>query len=243
MDELISACQKAKHIMFITGAGVSVASGLPTYRGIGGIYTKSILPPELIMSRVALNWLPSLVWNHLHKGYQASENVKPNIAHDSIAMMDLLTDRVTVVTQNVDGLHKKAGSHEVIELHGRADVLECTSCEYKDDEPDFNSLEKVPKCPKCNSVLRPPVVLFGENLPDEAVEQFTNAFDNKPDVIIAVGTSGNFPYILEPIEEGRKSGIFTAVIDPEHPNFATDMWIQEKAEEALPYLVGKMKAC
>lgn len=243
MNSLITACQKAKHIMFITGAGISVASGLPTYRGLGGIYTKSIIPPELLMTSFTLKLRPSLIWKHLHEVYKASEGVEPNSAHDSIAAMDLLSDRITVVTQNVDGLHKRAGSHEVIELHGTADSLKCTSCDYKDSNPDFSSLAKVPKCPECGSVLRPPVVLFGENLPEEAVRRFDKALEDGPDVIIAVGTTGNFPYITWPFEDGRKRGAFTAIIDPGQPKISTDIWVKEKAEDALPYLVGQMKAC
>lgn len=244
MHSLIEACQNAKHIMFITGAGISVASGLPTYREVGGLYTDSIIPAALVMSKFAFKWMPSLTWRHLHKGYKSASDVKPNAAHDAIAAMELLTDRITVVTQNVDGLHTKAGSTEVIELHGHADVLECSSCNYTNAEPNFSSLGKVPRCPLCKAVLRPPVVLFGERLPQDAVNNLVNACADKPDVIIAVGTTGNFPYIVAPLEEGRRHGAVTAVIDPSPPeNFVTDIWVKEKAEEALPYIAGKMNAC
>jgi len=246
MEELISKCKKAKHIMFITGAGVSAASGLPTYRGVGGLYAgKSLLPPEIAMSKYAWKLMPSLIWKHLHKGYGASSNVVPSIAHDSISLIEALVDKVTVVTQNVDGLHRKAGSSDVIELHGSADYLICEKCDYQ-ESPDFTSLPKLPKCPKCKYVLRPPVVLFGENLPENSIDRLERALESKPDVVIAVGTSGNFSYVVEPLRYIREIGGFTAVIDPIlSPNLAafTDLWIKNKAEVILPKLAGALPAC
>lgn len=235
MKQLIEACQNAKHIMFITGAGISAASGLPTYRGKNGIYTNSIIPASLILSKTAFKWFPNLVWRYLKRGYR---NAEPNLAHNSIAVLDLLVDRITVVTQNVDGLHRKAGSHEVIELHGRADVLKCTKCgKTKDVE-----LGPLPRC-ECGGIMRFPVVLFGENLPKDEVGRYFSAIKDFPDVIIAVGTSGNFEYISLPIESGKRRGAFTAVIDPEADNFASDLWIKGRAEEILPKIVDNLKAC
>lgn len=245
MNELIKHCQAAKHIMFITGAGISAASGLPTYRGVGGLYSgRTLLPPELIMTKWTFNWFPSWVWSHLHKGYKAGSKAKPNIAHDSIVLMEALVDRITVVTQNVDGLHRKAGSNEVIELHGHADELICSRCKAKFQGLDLSNLPKVPHCPQCNGILRPPVVLFGEDLPNEAISALTSAIIDNPDVVIAIGTTGNFEYVIQPMLDAKKAGKYTAVINPEKPkNFGfVDMWVRAKAEEALPALVGALKA-
>jgi len=249
MDELISRLKDAKHVMFITGAGVSTASGLPTYRGVGGVYTddKSLIPPEILMSKAMWKIRPQWVWDHLHKIYAASQGAEPNAAHDAIVMMEALIDKITIVTQNVDGLHRKAGSDGVIELHGSADSLFCEKCGHKEVPDDFSALPNLPKCPECNHVLRPPVVLFGENLPEMAINSYQKALDSKPDVIIAIGTTGNFPYIVEPMRFVKEElGGFTAVIDPIlSDNFApyTDAWINESAEIALPKLAGALPAC
>jgi NAD-dependent deacetylase len=243
MEKLIKACNAAKHILFITGAGISAASGLPTYRGVGGLYAgRTLLPPELIMSKWIFDRFPSWVWNHLHKGYKAGANAKPNVAHDSIVLMEALVDRVTVVTQNVDGFHRMAGSSEVIELHGQADRMVCSKCRARFEGLDLANLPKLPRCPQCNGILRPPVVLFGEDLPYEAIRDLNRAIIDNPDVVIAVGTTGNFEYVLQPMMAAKKVGKFTAVINPEcPPNLAfADMWVREKAEDALPYLASKL---
>lgn len=244
MEKLIEACNAAKHILFITGAGISAASGLPTYRGVGGLYAgRTLLPPEFIMSKWAWKWMPSLVWSHLHKGYKCSKNVEPNIAHDSLVLMEALVDQITVVTQNVDGLHRKAGSSNVIELHGSADMLECRNCGYKNTELNIDTLPALPTCPLCDIPIRPPVVLFGEMLPSQAVVDLERAIMSNPDVVIAVGTTGNFEYVLEPMRVAHKRGKITAVIDPKiSPTLApyAKMWINEKAEDALPYLASKL---
>jgi NAD-dependent deacetylase len=214
MERLAEKICDSEHVMFITGAGISVSSGLPTYRGVGGLYRgESMIPPEVLMSGWMLKHFPGKVWEHLHAIYKASAGAKPNAGHKAISGLEAFT-KVTVVTQNVDGLHLMAGSTNVVELHGNAQSLECTECDYYFKNPAFEEMSGVPRCPDCNSVLRPPVVLFGEQI--RGADKLYAAFEGRmPDVVIAVGTTARFPYILEPLEIAQLNGRTTAVIDPE----------------------------
>lgn len=239
-NDLILACKRANHVLFITGAGISAASGLPTYRGENGLYSKSVIPPEWIMNGLIMKWFPGLIWKRFYKLY--SKEIKPNVAHESIALMELFIDRVSIITQNVDGLHHKAGSSEIVELHGRAYELKCTHCKFIDKSPNLSNIKEIPKC-ICGGILRPNVVLFGEELIESETNKYFNIISSNPDVVIMVGTSANFSYVNWPIYNGIKNGAITAIINPNKPEIVPHIWIKEKAEDALPYLAGQIGAC
>lgn len=243
MDRLVNSFHSAKHVLFVTGAGISVASGLPTYRGIGGLYENNFIPPSIRMSEAVFNWFPRLTWSHLHKVFKASKDVKPNAAHTQIAKIAKFIPRVTVLTQNVDGLHQEAGSRNVIEIHGNARSLVCTHCGWKDEHPDFANLPSLPRCAQCKSVVRPPVVLFGGNLPEDELDRLEENYSIEPDIVVGIGTTALFPYILEPFERANTLGKTTVVIDPtpsEHMASMCEYVITEPAEKFLPEFFKKV---
>ncbi|UCV16098.1 NAD-dependent deacylase [Quatrionicoccus australiensis] len=209
---------RAERVLFITGAGISADSGLPTYRGVGGLYngehTEDGLAIEDALSGEVFALRPDITWKYLAQIEENCRGALPNPAHLAIAELERRLDRVTVFTQNVDGLHRKAGSSDVIEIHGNLQELFCTACDFAETVDHLAGHEMPPRCPRCGSVLRPNVVLFGEALPEAAMERFLDALDAGFDMVFTIGTSGVFPYIAEPVAWAAQSGIPTVEINP-----------------------------
>lgn len=209
---------RAERVLFITGAGISADSGLPTYRGVGGLYngehTEDGLAIEDALSGEVFALRPDITWKYLAQIEENCRGALPNPAHLAIAELERRLDRVTVFTQNVDGLHRKAGSSDVIEIHGNLQELFCTACDFAETVDHLAGHEMPPRCPRCGSVLRPNVVLFGEALPEAAMERFLDALDAGFDMVFTIGTSGVFPYISEPVVWAAQSGIPTVEINP-----------------------------
>jgi len=213
LDAVAGLLQAAERVLFVTGAGLSADSGLPTYRGVGGLYDRADTPAghpiEAVLSGGMFVRDPALVWRYILEVEAACRGARPNRGHEVIAA---LQDRaeVVVLTQNVDGLHRAAGQRDPIEIHGRIDVLECTACDHREHVADYSALslhEGVPRCPACGSVVRPAVVLFDEFLPEGAATRLHDELARGFDVVISVGTSSGFPYIAAPVvlqvQEGR----------------------------------------
>ena len=177
------------HIVLLTGAGVSVGSGLPTYRGPGGLWEHEDIA-WIVEAHSLPGSLPDL-WRLYSQRRRHALDALPNPAHMAIAALQKVRpDLVTLLTQNVDGLHQRAGSLDVTELHGSAFRSRCTNRNC--DLPPFadNRLyETVPTCPLCGQPLRPDVVLFGETLSEAALHRARAALD-ECDLFLAVGTSG-----------------------------------------------------
>ena len=209
---------RARRVAFITGAGISAESGLPTYRGIGGLYNEMTidegLPIEDILSGDMLARDPALTWKYLFEIERACRGAQPNAAHAIIAQLEQQCE-VCVITQNVDGLHVQAGSRDVIEIHGRLRELLCTQCGTRSAHGDFDAMDLPPRCGACRGLLRPDVVLFGEMLPLRAVARYEQALRQGFDLVFAVGTTAGFPYIHDPVVASAQSGVPTIEINPD----------------------------
>lgn len=218
LDEIAQRLAEANSVLFITGAGISADSGLPTYRGVGGLYngdqTEEGLSIEEALSSDVFAVRPDITWKYLSQIEENCRGARPNGAHLAIAALEEHLARVMVFTQNVDGLHRQGGSSDVIEIHGNLQQLKCTGCSFEESVADLSGHEIPPYCPHCGSVLRPKVVLFGESLPEEGMERFLDALDEGFDLIFAIGTSGVFPYITEPVVWAARIGITTVEINP-----------------------------
>ena len=237
MDEFIEKLSNAESVLFITGAGVSKASGIPTYRGAGGIYNNFLIPPEILMSSFVFNYFPWLTWNVFKKAYEAYKDVSPNDAHEVIALMELFIDKVHVITQNVDGLHVACGNVSVAEMHGTFKTFKCTKCNKVYNEYRGSHCE-------CGSYLKPDVVLFGDLLPEKAVNKYHEILESKPDVVVVCGTTANFEYIVRPAREAFDDGRFVVVIDPVFPTNlrgCVNSWIKEPCEKVLPEVLNNLK--
>ena len=209
-DELRSA----RRLLFITGAGISADSGLPTYRGVGGLYnneaTEDGLEIEDALSGDCLVAHPEITWKYLLQIRQNCQAVLPNAAHRAIAALER-THEVVVLTQNIDGLHGQAGSSRVIEIHGNQAVRYCMRCHAPADADDRTL---PPRCAHCGGVVRPGVVLFGESLPEAALIALQEELDQGFDLIFVIGTTAVFPYIAAPVMQAVRQGIPTVEINP-----------------------------
>jgi len=179
IDKLIGA----RSIVFFTGAGISAESGIPTFRGKDGIWNK--LKPEELANFSAFMKNPDMVWEWYNHRKKIIHESQPNNGHMTIAELQNYFD-VTVVTQNIDNLHRRAGSKKIFELHGNIERNYCVDCKkFYNEELDFGS--GVPKC-DCGGLIRPDVVWFGEYLPEDQFEGSEKASINS-DIFFIVGTS------------------------------------------------------
>ena len=191
------------NLLFVTGAGISADSGLPTYRGVGGLYddaeTEDGYPIEVCLSGPMYRREPSRTWKYIREIERACRGAQPNAGHRRIAELEQARERVWVLTQNVDGLHHAAGSDKVIAIHGTLHELRCSSCGWRDRVADFAELDQrisdaaVPVCPQCGEPIRPDVVLFEEMLPAEAIASMQRELRRGFDAVVSIGTSGCFP--------------------------------------------------
>lgn len=183
IERAVDAIRRARprNVVVMTGAGVSADSGIPTFRGAGGLWRN--FRPEDLATPGAFRRDPALVWEWYEWRRDLIRKAQPNAAHEAIAR---LTDAV-VVTQNVDGLHARAGSKNIVELHGNIFRVRCTreGTRRVREEP-FASLP--PHC-ECGALLRPDVVWFGEELPAEAIANAVDAVHDA-DLVLVIGTSG-----------------------------------------------------
>ena len=203
IDAIVRILRNCRSILFITGAGISADSGIPTYRGIGGLYnvdtTEDGYAIEEALSACMLAENPALTWKYLAQIGRACQGARHNRAHEVIAEMESHFHRVWTLTQNVDGFHRAAGSKNLIEAHGNMHSLSCTKCTYTVFIEEFqNDLELPPKCPQCHGLIRPDVVLFGELITGSGVEHMQTQLEMGFDVIFSVGTTSVFPYIQAP---------------------------------------------
>lgn len=218
IHELAELLKKADSALFITGAGISAESGLPTYRGIGGLYNdehpEEGLPIEVILSGEMMKTRPELCWRYIYKIEEACRDAQFNQAHQVLADWEVRLPRLWVLTQNVDGLHHQAGTQNLIDIHGDVHQLLCTACDYTEQVDDYSSLEIPPKCPKCSRLVRPDVVLFGEILPSAKLSKLQMELNRGFDLVFTIGTTSVFPYISMPVQQAAMMGIPTVEINP-----------------------------
>ncbi len=187
--------KNSKYLLAITGAGISVESGIPTFRGPEGLWSK--YDPETHADIKAFLNNPEYSWDFFYTLYEILLKAEPNPAHSVLAKMEKINKLKYTITQNIDGLHHSAGQQKVIEIHGNMQNLICLSCKRKWSSKGilFESDDEIPLC-ECSGVLKPDAVLFGEPLPLEryfdALEQIRLA-----DVVLLIGTSG----LVHPVNE------------------------------------------
>lgn len=244
------ALAAAERILIITGAGLSADSGLPTYRGIKGLYnglTAEGMPIEEALSGPVLQSRPELCWKYLAELGRACLDAQPNAGHLAIAELQRLKPDCWVLTQNIDGFHRRAGSpaERLIDIHGQLDPLYCQSC-GADGHALLDCLERElpPRCPSCGGVLRPPVVLFEEMLPESAIDQLYSELRKGFEVVLVVGTTASFPYIYEPVLKTRQAGGFTVEINPGHTALSqrVDVRLEGTALDVLDKLLSHIRA-
>ncbi|PIE02261.1 MAG: NAD-dependent protein deacylase [Acidobacteria bacterium] len=243
--QIANTLRQSKRVLFITGAGISAESGIPTYRGVGGLYeygkTEEGLSIETILSGHVFQRKPKLTWKYLFQIEKACRGAKPNRAHELIAEWQ---DRyqIWVLTQNVDGLHRKAGSRNIIEIHGSFHTLLCTDCDWRREVADYRTYSDLPLCPACGHVIRPDIVLFGEMLALNNLSMLQQQLNFGFDMVFSVGTSSLFPYITQPVQLARQQGIPTVEINPRETDLSRVFThkLRRSAVEALTEIHKKL---
>lgn len=246
LAQAAAALSRARRILVITGAGLSADSGLPTYRGLGGLYngkTAEGLPIEAALSGPMLRSNPALCWKYLAELGRACLGAHPNAAHLAIAELQRIKPECWVLTQNIDGFHRAAGSppERLIEIHGNLAPLYCQSCGAESPELAAHLHRPLPPlCEACAGILRPPVVLFEEMLPEAAIQTLYEQMQVGFDAVITIGTTASFPYIHEPVLRATASGGFTMDINPMASVLSANMDIhmQNSALDVMPKLVS-----
>lgn len=216
--EIARELRRARRILFITGAGISADSGLPTYRGLGGLYEERTTDDgysiEEALSGEMMATRPEVTWKYLLEIERNCRGARPNLAHEVIARLDGEAREAIVYTQNVDGLHAAAGSRKIIEIHGNLHRLSCPRCRFRTRVDSYAGLADPPLCPRCLAPIRPDVVLFGEALPAAALLALDDVLAAGVDLVFSIGTTSLFPYIAEPVVLASAAGIPTVEINP-----------------------------
>jgi NAD-dependent protein deacetylase/lipoamidase len=186
IDRAAALVRAANRVAVLTGAGVSAESGIPTFRDADGLWEGH--PVEQVATPAAFRRDPALVWKFYNARRDNLRGVEPNPGHVALARLEESRPaRVTVVTQNVDGLHRRAGSRTVVELHGNITRTRCTGCGRVEDR-GLSPLGDLPRCPHCDALLRPDIVWFTESLPPDAWDAAERAAA-ACDCLLVVGTS------------------------------------------------------
>ena len=247
IDHIAGRLARSRRVLFITGAGISADSGLPTYRGVGGLYnseqTEDGLAIETALSGTLFSHRPEITWKYLAQIARNCFGAQPNPAHLAIAELERRIPNTLVFTQNIDGLHRKAGSANLIEIHGNLQTLLCPQCGFQEAVADLAGRDLPPRCPQCGGVLRPKVVLFGEALPEAEMTRFITALEHGVDMVFTIGTSGAFPYISEPVAWAARFGIPTVEINPERTRLSAHAahHLPLRAAEAMTLIMARLE--
>ena len=241
-ETLLSRLLGAERITVFTGAGVSAESGVPTFRGNEGLWKK--FKPEELANLSAFMKNPDLVWEWYEARRRIIGSVQPNAGHRALADMERLVSSCTLITQNVDNLHRRAGSRNVVELHGNIERNYCLACGAVYTGADLPHTGGVPRCSRagCNGLIRPDVVWFGEMLPEDEWEGAVRA-SASADVFFSVGTSAVvYPAASLPMM-AKQQGAWLVEINPEQTTLtpSADLFLQGLSGELLPSSVNALK--
>ncbi|MBT3323055.1 MAG: NAD-dependent deacylase [Anaerolineae bacterium] len=236
--ELINYLKKASRVAVLTGAGISAESGLKTFRDSqDGHWAK--YRPEDLATPEAFARDPKLVWDWYTMRRNKVAEASPNSGHFALVELERLIPHFTLITQNVDGYHRQAGSKNVLELHGNIQKVKCyDGCGVVED---WDEDDNIPRCPKCGAYLRPDVVWFGESLPLDALEKAHQA-TLESQAFLSIGTSGLVQPAASLAHTARQKGAIVAEInlDPTPLTPHVDFALHGKSGEILPQLVEEV---
>jgi NAD-dependent deacetylase len=240
MEEVARLLAEQKEAVALTGAGMSVDSGIPAFRGAQGLWER--FDPMEYASIEAFRADPAKVWGMLVELDRLVREARPNPAHLALARLEELGVLTSVVTQNIDGLHQAAGSRHVVEFHGSGRRLVCLDCGRQVGRAELMEGELPPRC-ACGGLIKPDVVFFGEPIPERpALTAFAVASSCK--VMLVVGTSAVVAPASQLPELAKRSGAKVVEINPERTHLSagtSDHVIEAKASEALPRLVREVE--
>ena len=244
LDDAAALFRTAKRITVLTGAGVSTPSGIPDFRSEGtGLWSKD--EPLEVASLSTFRTHPERFFDWFRPLAGQIFHAQPNPAHQAFADLESAGMVQTIITQNIDGLHQKAGSSRVIEMHGTLQMLTCTSCYKKYDSNEYveTFIERgaVPHCPVCNGVLKPDVILFGEQLPQAAWFEAQSAA-RQCDLMIVAGSSLEVLPVAGLPMQAVDRGAHLVVINnsPTYINVRADIVIMDDVADTLPEIAKRV---
>jgi len=224
----------------LTGAGISAESGVPTFRGKEGLWGK--FRPEQLATMEAFIASPEIVWEWYNWRRQIIGEVQPNAGHYALRELERFFESFALITQNVDNLHRLAGSTTILELHGNIYRNKCSKCGLVLDEKMDIDPDNIPGCDKCDGKIRPDVVWFGEMLPEDIIsEAFARA--ESAEVFLSVGTSALVhPAASLPLV-AKRAGATLVEINPEETPLSrlADYYFPAKSGEMLPELISLLE--
>lgn len=233
-------------VLVITGAGISAESGIPTFRGPGGLWRN--FDPAKLATEAAFRTNPELVWEWYRERRQKIRAAQPNAAHAAVVKLASLAREFLLVTQNVDDLHGRARWEgralertHLVQIHGDIFMTRCSGCAYRRREPERDvDSAPLPRCPECGEPLRPGVVWFGEMLPAaelERVESYLSA--GACEYTVVIGTTAFFGYIVDWATRGAEAGHLLVEVNPQESAISSHATqaIRAPAAVALPRLV------
>lgn len=236
-ESIIEQIKDIQKIVFVTGAGISQESGIPTFRGKDGLWRNYNAMELATIDAFYKN--PKLVWEWYNERRRNIFAAQPNLGHKAITELEKYAE-VVILTQNIDGLHQKAGSTKVLELHGSIVKIKCSVCDFKDEM--ITEFSEIPPLCKCGNILRPDVVWFGESLPQD-VWQKAIIFSSQCDLMIIAGTS----LVVSPANTlsiyAKQNNAILIEINPEKTEMSSemDLVIRNTSASALPKFVSMFK--
>ena len=236
-ESIIEQIKDIQKIVFVTGAGISQESGIPTFRDKDGLWRNYNAMELATIDAFYKN--PKLVWEWYNERRRNIFAAQPNLGHKAITELEKYAEDV-ILTQNIDGLHQKAGSTKVLELHGSIVKIKCSVCDFKDEI--ITEFSEIPPLCKCGNILRPDVVWFGESLPQD-VWQKAVIFSSQCDLMIIAGTS----LVVSPANTlpiyAKQNNAILIEINPEKTEMSSemDLVIRNTSARALPKFISMFK--
>lgn len=239
INKVVELILESNNITALTGAGVSAESGISTFRDKNGLWSK--FSPLELASIEGFMANPERVWSWYQYRVNIINNSNPNDGHFALAELQKIYKNFSLVTQNVDGLHQKAGSENVIELHGSIIRNKCFDCNQIHEESVINN-ESLNNCKACNGLIRPDVVWFGEMLPEKEIK-LAQDLSFQSDVFLSIGTSAEvYPAADLPLI-AKRNGAVVVEVNPELTQLSdyVDIKIELKSGEAMPLILEEYK--
>ena len=236
--------RQSRHAVALTGAGLSTPSGIPDFRSEGkGLWSRD--EPMEVASLSTFRVAPERFFSWFHPLASQIINAQPNPAHCALAKLEGAGRLLSVITQNIDVLHQKAGSKSVIEVHGSLRTMTCTECYHQEDAAShllpFVKTGRIPLCPKCSKVLKPDVILFGEQLPQSAWFRAQREA-RQSDLIMVLGSSLEVLPVAGLPMQALDRGAHLIIVNntPTYLNVRADVVILEDVAEIVPAIVEKV---
>jgi len=244
LEDAVELFRNARRVVVLTGAGISTPSGIPDFRSEGtGLWSRD--EPMDVASLSTFRTHPERFFNWFRPLASLIFYAQPNAAHRALAELDESGNAQTIITQNIDMLHQKAGSKHVIEMHGTLQTLSCTCCYKRFDSGDFVKQfvddGTIPMCLNCNGILKPDVILFGEQLPQSAVFEAQNAVRGCDLMVVAGSSLEVLPVAGLPMQAVDRGAHLIVINDsPTYINVRADVVIMDDVATILPHIARRV---